>query len=162
MRIKLVHGLVASTLLAMGSFGAAADPAPVADDAVIVAAILAVHDQTIAAAEARDLDRLFSFVLENDAGALVSNGVVQLTRADALATTRAGFQGIASVKYNFTARRVTVLSPTSAVLVSSGSVAATTDDSRSFTNGFTQSVLFVLRDGHWRIVHTHQSSPVPR
>lgn len=83
-------------------------------------AVLACHDQTIAAAETLDLDRLFSFLAANDRGSMIANGRLFLTRDDTSADTRQGFQNIASLKYETHERHVTVLSRTAALLITTG------------------------------------------
>ena len=53
------------------------------------------------AAENLDVDSVFSFVLENDNGALIENGRLLLTREDAIENTRGGFRGVKHINYKF-------------------------------------------------------------
>src|SRR5512137_180031 len=62
-------------------------------------AILARLAEIQTAAQALDPDKVFSFVLENDAGALAQNGRLFLTRKEALESTKQGFQGLQKVSY---------------------------------------------------------------
>ncbi len=130
-----------------------------AERAVIEQAVLACHDQTLAAAEALDLDRLLGFVAETDRGSMIGNGRLFLTRADTVANTRERFQGIKAIKYETHERHVTVLSRTAALVTTTGDVHATTTDGRAFSVPYAQSIVFVLVDGAWRVLHMHSSSP---
>jgi len=124
--------------------------------------VLAAFDRMMAAAEALKVDDLFGHVVDNDQGALASNGQLLLTRADALERTRANFRGLAALKYRIAERHVTMLAPDAAVLVVKGASDAELADGRKFTNAFVHTIVFVQRDGAWRVIHSHQSTPAPR
>ncbi len=111
------------------------------------------------AAQALDPEKVFSFVVENDRGALVQNGKLFLTRKEALDSTKQGFRGLQKVDYNFTQQHVTLLSPTVALVVGEGSSSAATLDGRTFSRPFAQSVVLVLTNGGWRVFHAHRSFP---
>jgi len=127
-------------------------------DAAIEKAVLAANAQVRQAAEARDLDRFFSFILDTNKGSIIQNGVLSLTPADARAKLEPGFRAPLKVEYRWKQQHVTVLSPTAALLVSEGE-AAVTSANGSFTAPFVQSEVWILRDGAWKILHAHQSSP---
>ena len=110
------------------------------------------------AAQALDADKVFSFVLENDQGALVQNGRLFLTRQEALESTKQGFQSLKKVDYKFTQQRVTLLSSTIALAIGEGTASATTADGKELTRPFAQSVVFVLTNGEWKVFHAHRSS----
>jgi ketosteroid isomerase-like protein len=109
------------------------------------------------AAQALDPDKVFSYVTENDKGALIQNGKLNLTRKEALESTRQGFEGLQKVNYQFDRHYVTLLAPTVALAVSDGVSTATIKDGRTFTNRFAQSVVFILTDGEWKVFHSHRS-----
>jgi len=123
-------------------------------------AILAVHAEMTRAGEAGDVDRLFGYMLDTDKGSVVQNGVVLATRQDALDRTKAGFRAISSVRYRWTRHLVSVLSPDVAVLTAEGESSATTTGGETFSRPFAQTVVFVRRDGVWKAIHAHQSSPL--
>ena len=112
-----------------------------------------------AAAQALDPDKVFSFVLENDSGALAQNGKLFLTRKEALESTKQGFQGLQKVSYKFDEQHVTLLTPTVALATGEGSSSATLEDGRTLTTRFAQSVVFVLTNGEWKVFHAHRSFP---
>ncbi len=130
-----------------------------AEQAAIEQAVLACHDQTLAAAAALDLDRLFAFVAETDRGSMIGNGRLLLTRADTIAANRQQFQGITALKYEPRERHVTVLSRTAALLVTTGQTHFSTTDGRDLTAPYAQTIVFVLRDGRWQVLHLHSSAP---
>ena len=125
-------------------------------------AVLARLAEIQNAAQALDPDKVFSFVLENDAGVLAQNGKLFLTRKEALESTKRGFHGLQKVSYQFDQQHVTLLAPTVALAAGEGSSSATTDDGRTFTTRFAQSVVFVLTNGEWRVFHAHRSFPLAR
>ena len=125
-------------------------------------AILARLGQIQEAAQALDPDKVFSYVLENDKGALVQNGRLLQTRAEALESTREGFKRLQAVHYAFEQQNITQLSPTVALAVGQGASSATTKDGRTFTNPFTQSVVLVLTNGEWTVFHAHRSTSTER
>jgi len=126
-------------------------------------AVLEVNAQMTRAAEDRDIDRLFSFMLANDRGSIIQSGNLFLTREEALATAKRNFQGIAGIQYRWKSQLVTVISPTTALLVCNGEseVRTAQDPPATFVRPFAQSVLFVLTDGKWKALHAHMST-VPR
>jgi ketosteroid isomerase-like protein len=115
--------------------------------------ILARLDQIQQAAQS------FSFVAENDDGAMISNGQLFLTRKDALDSTKAGFQGVQKISYKFDRQSVSMLSPTTALAVGEGSSTVTLDDGRVRTGHFAQTVVLVLTNGEWKVFHSHRSFP---
>ena len=132
---------------------------PQADPKAIEAAVLAVHAEMTRAGEAGDADRLFSYMLDTDKGSVVQNGVLMTTRREALEQVRANLGRVSKIRYRWTRELVTVLSPQSAVLVAEGESTVTTASGDTFSAPFVQTVVFVLRDGAWKAIHAHQSSP---
>jgi hypothetical protein len=113
-------------------------------------------------AQGMDPEKVFSYVLENDKGALITDGKLFLTRQEAFESTKRGFEGLQMVDYKFYQQHVTTLSPTVALAVSEGSTSFTTADGRSFITPFAQTVVFVLSDGEWQVLHAHRSFPRQR
>jgi ketosteroid isomerase-like protein len=124
--------------------------------------ILARLAEIQGAAQALDPDKVFSFVMENDKGALAQNGKLILTRKEALESTKQGFQGLQKVSYRFEEQHVTLLSPTVALAVGEGESSATLDDGRTLSTHFAQSVVFVLASGEWKVFHAHRSFSAAR
>jgi len=122
-------------------------------------AVLKRLEEIQAAAESLDPDKVFSFVLENDSGALIQNGKLFLTRSEALDATKQGFQNLKKVEYHFNQQHVTLLSPTIALAVGEGTSSITTEDDRSFNRQFAQTVVLLLTNGEWKVLHAHRSFP---
>jgi hypothetical protein len=155
--------LVAAALVAAGlvTLGAAVTARARQGQGVakIEQAILAASAEMASAGEALDADRLFAMMLDTDKGSVIQNGVFMATRAEALGQVKAGFNGVSKVEYRWKRQHVTVLSPEAALLTAEGESVVTIADGRVITTPFAQSVVFTLRDGKWRALHAHQSSP---
>jgi uncharacterized protein (TIGR02246 family) len=133
-----------------------------ADTKSVETAVLAVHDAMTRAGEAADADRLFSYMAETDKGSVIQNGAVLATRQEALDAVRSNLRSISKVEYTWGRRLVTVLSPEIAVLVAEGVATVTTATGDGFSAPLAQSVVFVLKDGTWKAIHAHNSSPRAR
>ena len=130
-----------------------------ADTKSVEDAVLAVSAEMTRAGEAVDADRLFSYMLETDKGSVIQNGAFLATRQEALERVRGNLRGIKGIQYRWQRQYVTVLSPEVALLTAEGESVATTAAGDTFTTPFAQTVVFVLRDGSWKAIHAHQSSP---
>lgn len=141
---------------------AGASPGQVKQPPQVVSAEMTIRERLAeiqTAAQKLDAEKVFSFVLENDQGALAQNGKLFLTREDALDSTRQAFTGLQKVAYRFSRQNITLLSPTVAVAVGEGSSSATTADGTSRATPFVQSVVLVLTNGEWKVFHAHRSFP---
>ena len=148
-----------SVLSACG--GTTTSEIPEAD--AIEEAVLAVNAEMTQAGESADADRLFSFILETDKGSIIQNGRFFVTRGEALEEVKKNLGRIEAVDYLWTRRFVTVLSPELALLTAEGESTATTVNGETFKTPFAQTMVFVLKQGEWKVLHAHQSSPpVPR
>lgn len=160
------HRVAAITLAFVGIIAAAAVsqgqdrgyPAP----SDVEKAVLARLSEIQSAAEALDPDKVFSFVLENNAGALAQGGELLLTREEALESTKQGFRRVQRVSYQFDEQHVTMLSATVVLATGEGASSATLDDGRVINTRFAQSVIFVLTNGEWMVFHSHRSFPQVR
>ena len=128
-------------------------------------AILARLNDIQSAGEALDADKVFSFVLENDAGVIAQNGRVFLTRSNALESLRQNYESFrnsgARVNYHFDFQHVTMLSPSIALAIGEGTTSVTSEDGRNTKVEFAQSVLLVQTNGDWKVFHAHRSFVAP-
>lgn len=122
-------------------------------------AVLARLEAMKTAAENLDAEGLFRFVSADAPAPIAQDGVLFTTREEALASSRSGFQDVASVSYQFDHQSVTFLSPESALVVARGSTSVTLKDGRSFTVPSAQTTILTLQDGEWIVIHSHRSSP---
>jgi hypothetical protein len=125
-------------------------------------AVLARLAEIQRAAQALDPDKIFSFVMENDKGALAQNGELFRTRQEALESTREGFRRLQKVSYRFDGQNIALLSDTVALAVGEGESTATLNDGSSLSTHFVQSVVFVLTKGDWKVFHSHRSFAPPK
>ena len=120
-------------------------------------AVLAANDEVTRAAEARDADRFFAFMLDTTKGSIVRDGVLSLTPQDARARVEPEFHAPIRVVYHWKQQHVTVISSSVAMLVSEGE-GVVTSERGSVTTPFVQTAIWVLRDGAWKILHAHHST----
>lgn len=125
-----------------------------------IASIEKVHAQVVAAAEKRDADGMYAYIL-NGEGVIIENGAVRESRQEALDATNAGFQRVQSIKYQYDHHRVTILSRHAAIWIGNGTTNAVLDDGRQVAAPFAESAVFVRQDGKWMIRHAHFSRPLP-
>jgi ketosteroid isomerase-like protein len=158
-------GLVA-VLMFCSSFslkGAVATPNETAPDTLAIEkAIKQIYAEMTKAAESVDADKLYSYVLDNEKGCQVSNGTITLTRQKAMEDYKNNSRNIAGVVYAMDRQYVTVISPKTAVMVVEGRYDATTSDGRTFGSPMAQTVVFVLKENGWKVLHSHTSTPVNR
>ena len=135
---------------------------PTKDPRAIEEAVLAIHAEMARAGEAVDAERLFSFMLDTDKGSVIQNGQFLATREEALKRVKSNLRGISRIEYRWKRQHVTVLSAELALLAAEGESVATTTGGQVFTTPFAETVVFVMKEGHWRVLHAHQSSPPVR
>jgi hypothetical protein len=155
LRIVLILACICGTSAAQngpGQSGAVQQPA-------IEQAILDVHAEMKKAAENLDVESLYGCVLDGVNDPIVEDGRVAQTRQEALETTRRGLQRLSRLSYDYTRQHITVLSPTTALWVAYGSVSATLLDGREISAPFAETIIFSARDGKWKVLHAHRSSP---
>ena len=157
--VRLVILLLTPSLLAGA---AAAQTAQGGTPKSVEEAVLAVTADMERAAASGDVDRLFSFMLDTDKGSIIQNGEFMATRQDALQRVKNNFVRVSKVEYRWNRQHVTVLAPDVALLTAEGESTATTTEGQVFTVPFAQTVVFVLKDGRWKALHGHQSSPQRR
>ena len=134
-------------------------PTPDASAAAIQQAVLETNAAMTKAADRLDADAFFEYILDTDQGLIVQNGEIFKTRQEALQAVKRGFQDFTRMDRRFDDPRVTVVSPDVALLVADGTTAATLKDGRTIERRFAVSLLFVRREGRWKLLHGHYSMP---
>jgi uncharacterized protein (TIGR02246 family) len=122
-------------------------------------AILEIHAKMKQAAEQGDAEALFEYVLEMDKGVIVEDGRLRLTRQEALRATTQGMQRLKDLTYMYGQKYVTVISPTVALWVGEGTASATLEDGRQISAPFAETIVFVQKEGKWKVLHAHRSAP---
>ena len=107
-----------------------------------------------------DVDKFFADILDFDNGMIIQNGQLFKTRQEAYASVKEGFNGVAKVQREYDQTYVTVLSPQYALLTGTGVTKVELTDGRSFSNRFAVSIVYQLKDGQWKLLHGHHSTPM--
>jgi hypothetical protein len=136
--------------------------APDAQPQAIEQAILSVQADMQKAAGNLDAESLFRCVLDTNKGSIIEGGRLLLTRQEALDSTKRGFQGLKHIAYTYNQKYISVISPTTALWVADGNATATLEDGREITAPFAETIIFVQRDGQWKVLHAHRSAPAQR
>jgi hypothetical protein len=140
------------------SLASAAD----ADEPAIRKAVLAVHNRMADAMRSLNTDKFFESIRDSGPGTIIDDGVLRLSRAEALDAVKRGLQGVASVDRKYNRVDVSVLAPTVALVTGEGIATFVLADGRSISSPFAVTELFVLTAGEWKLAHGHHSTPNPR
>lgn len=168
--ISLVAAALCSSAVANDSIGSTETPVATsasraltsAERSAIVKAVTEANEQMINAASQLDAKGMFKGILDSEGGVIIQDGRFMQTRQAALEATERGFESLQSAKYQMDQTFVTVLSSEAAVLTAEGSTDIVLADGRKFTVPSAWTLVFVLRDGQWKLLHGHQSSPNPQ
>jgi uncharacterized protein (TIGR02246 family) len=151
----IAASLLATTLLFAQPKPTGAD----ASDQAIKKAVLETNAKMTQAADNVDVETFFSYM--TDPCVIIQNGTAFKTRQEAMQAVKRGFAGISKIDRRFDDPQVTVVSPDVALLSAEGSVSATLTDGRTMDGGrFAVSLIFVRKDGQWKVLHGHYSMPV--
>ena len=123
-------------------------------------AVLKVHQQMTDAG--LDVDTFFDYILDFDNGMIIQDGILFKTSNEAYDAVRKGYEGLSKVTRTYDQTFVTVLSSDSALLTGTGATEVTLTDGRTFDSKFAVSMVFVLRDRQWKVLHGHYSMPNSR
>jgi len=152
----VVAGLLATVPLRAESKSVAPDPAV----AAIEKAVLETNAKMTAAANSLNADAFFDYILDSAKGVVIQNGTLFKTRQEALEAVKRSFIGFAKLERQIESPQVTVVSPELALLTGEGTTHATFTDGREITTHFAVSLIFQLKDGQWKVLHGHYSTPL--
>jgi uncharacterized protein (TIGR02246 family) len=137
-------------------------PATDESQKAIEKAVLEVNAKMTEAEKNRDMDKFFSFILDFDKGCIIQDGALFKTRKEALDAVKTGFQRLSKVERKYDQTYVTVISSEAALLTGTGTVVATTSDGQTAGGPFAVSMVLVVRDGQWKVLQGHYSTPNQR
>ncbi len=153
--------IVAAGLLAAVSLRAESKPtAPDPAVAAIEKAVIETSAKMTQAANSLNADAFFEYILDSDKCVIIQNGTLFKTRQEALEAVKRGFVNIAKLERQIDNPEVTVISPELALLTGEGTTNATLADGRMMTSHFAVSLIFRLKDGQWKVLHGHYSTPM--
>ncbi len=133
--------------------------APTAAEQAVEKAVLETNAKMTQAADSMDVEAFFKYIVDTDKCVIIQNGTVFKSRQDAMQAVKRGFMGMTKIDRRFDNPQVTVISPDTALFASEGSVSATLTDGRTMEARFAVSLVFVRRDGQWKVLHGHYSMP---
>lgn len=163
MNLKVRFTLIIAVLLScLGLSYLDGQAAEQTDSAKIEKAVLDTYAEITKGAESLDAEKLFSYVLENNKGALINSGKLTMTRQEAMDDYANNSRNITEIHYAMDKQYVTVLSPEAAIMAVEGRFEAKMADGQTFGSAMAQTVVFVLREGQWKVLHSHTSAPVDR
>ncbi len=128
------------------------------NDPEIVATVEAILDKAVAAAVATDAEGVLAAATKDDTFTFITGDTMLTGYDEALAAFRTTYALLQKQSNQIIERRIRVLSP-DVVLVSAVSEGTYTDKA-GFTStpvGLGSTVVFVRRDGDWKVIHYHQS-----
>ncbi len=129
------------------------------DKAGIEEAVLEVNARMTQAGNSLDADKFFTYILDSDKGLIIQDGTLFRTRQEAYNVVKNGFEGLSKAERTYDQTYVTVVSQDVAVLTGTGQTTATLKDGQTVTAPFAVSLVFVLKDGQWKLLQGHYSTP---
>ena len=121
-------------------------------------AVLKSHLEIIKDAESLDADKFYESILDGGKATIVQDGII-MSRKESLEMTKMGFEGLKKLKYEFSKEAVKVLSPETAIYTGQGKAMFTFYSDETVDRDFAVTSVFVLKDGRWKIIHGHHSTP---
>jgi ketosteroid isomerase-like protein len=149
-------------LLTNAALLAQSPPSPGFDSLAIEKAVLETNARMTEAANRLDADAFFAFILETDKGLIIQNGTIFKNRREAFEAVKRGFQGIVTMDRRLENPQVTVISADLALLVAEGNTTATFSSGRMMSSRFAVSLVFMRKEGQWKLLHGHYSMPTDR
>ena len=159
MRITmLITGLLVCISLVWAA-GGSDQPVTEAQRSAIEKAVLETNVKMTQASSSLDVDKFFAYILDSDRGPVIQDGVLFKTRQEAYDVVKKGIERLSKIDRAYDQAYVTAISPQTALLTGTGTTTATLADGQTFTSPFAVSLVFVLRDGQWKVLHGHYSIP---
>jgi hypothetical protein len=158
-RVIIILVLVSAVLAARSN---SADTSSLEQQQAIEKTVLKTFEQMNQAEINLDADKFFSHILDFDKGLIIQDGQMFKTRREAYETVKEGFEGVSQLKRVYEQKYVTIISPEAALLTASGTSTVTLPDGRVLSSPFAASLVYVLRDGQWKVLHGHYSIPNQR
>ncbi|RPJ86831.1 MAG: SgcJ/EcaC family oxidoreductase [Acidobacteria bacterium] len=157
MQLKLVRLLSAALLPLLLLSGSAVAADPVSQQSAIEKAVLEAMAKIEQAAERLEAGSFYDLALPE--GSIIQNGRLFASSEEARKSIEQAYQGIEKQEITFRRQQVTVVSPTVALVTAESDSSATLTDGREIAATSAWTVLFVLRDGQWKVLHAHTSVP---
>jgi ketosteroid isomerase-like protein len=157
-RVKLFVLLACATTLYAVQNPPQAEP----NQEAIKKAVLAANTQLTEAANSMDADKFFEAIIGTEPGCIIQDGKLYNDREDALEDVRMGFDSAQKVTRSYDRTHVTVISPETALFTGTGKSHVTFYSGETINGSFAVSLVFVKKEGQWKVLHGHFSTPNPR
>ncbi|MFC1607840.1 nuclear transport factor 2 family protein [Candidatus Latescibacterota bacterium] len=137
----------------------AAPPMTDTERSAIEKQLIAQHNEITGAASRLDAEAVFSHFIDNERGILAFEGSLIMTREDGVNLVSEIYKDFQKITTEMNEEYVTVITPETAVYkgVGRSTYFPKSGDSSSIT--FAITIVFVLRDGEWKVLHMHESAP---
>ena len=116
-------------------------------------------EKNIKASESFDTKGLSDCVNDALKAGFINNGNYLNSFEEVMDGYKEGIEGVKSLKYNISNKKITVLADNAALLTASGNVSLALEDGRTITGGFAWTFVYSKVNGSWKIIHTHMSTP---
>ena len=130
-----------------------------AERAEIEKIIIAKHREMSELSSQLDAEKVWDFFIENNHGIYAIEGALTLTYDEAVNSGRESYNSLEWMKTDMQQEYAAVLSPESALFTGTGTVSGKIKSGDSFSVPFAITVVYVLRNGEWKAVHMHESTP---
>jgi uncharacterized protein (TIGR02246 family) len=130
------------------------------DQSATEKAVLEAMSKIEQAAEGLQASRFSEMVVPE--GSVIQNGKLFPSREEAQRSIELAYQNVEKQDITFRELHVTVVAPTVALVTAESDSSATLADGRTVSATVAWTVLFVLRDGQWKVLHAHTSVPPRR
>jgi uncharacterized protein (TIGR02246 family) len=127
-----------------------------AQRAAIADTVRALTNEVMAAFDQIDVDRAFSYYSDAEDAGYAEGGKLYSFEA-LVAQYRAIYAGLRDQKGELRESKTTVLVPDAAVLTAGGAYSMTDTTENTFGGQFAWTLVWVRRDGKWKILHSHAS-----
>lgn len=123
--------------------------------------VLKTHTEMVQGANNLNAEKFLAQILDCESMRIVQDGRLFKTKQEVADVIAGGFQSVDQLERKADHTSVTVISPTAAMVTSTGTSTVTVGG-QTFTTPFASSILFVLTDGQWKVLNGHYSVPNPR
>ena len=157
MQLKLTQVLLAAGLSLSLLAGSGLAQSPGSGTSETEKAVLAAMAKIEQAAESLQASSLSDLVLPQ--ATVIQNGNLFLSRDEFQQAIEAAYKNLEKQEINFRRQQVTMVSPTVALLTAEADGKSTLTGGTTVSGTSAWTVLFVLTDGQWKVLHAHTSVP---
>ncbi|MDR0794657.1 MAG: nuclear transport factor 2 family protein [Tannerella sp.] len=126
---------------------------------IITSEISEFFEEHMKAGENLDRNGLSGRVNDTLKAGFIDNGILLNSFDEVMRGFNEGIQGVKSLKYNISNKKITVLADNAALLTASGNTSLALEDGRTFTSGFAWTFVYSKVNDSWKVIHTHMSTP---